>query len=166
MTTTVERPAPARQVYYHDPQAPPASLVVPSVFVAVRWHHGTLLLVRRRDSGTWELPGGRVDVGETAIEAAVRETAEEAGVRIAVTEFAALFSDPGHVVRSADGVVRQTFAVLFRARFLGGEPHGDQHETDAAAWVPVADLAGLPMQPHMRFWVAQAITMGEPPFLG
>jgi 8-oxo-dGTP diphosphatase len=158
---TVDRAARTRQVYFHDPLAPAASLVVPSVFVAVRWHYGTLLLVRRCDSGAWELPGGRVDVGE----AAVRETAEEAGVRVEITEFAGLFTDPGHVVRSAGGEVRQQFAVLFRARFLGGVPHGDQHGTSDAAWVPVSDLTGLAMEPPVRIWVAQAIAVGEPPLL-
>src|SRR4051812_22954214 len=127
--TTVDRTALTRQVYFHDPLAPRASLVAPSVFVAVRGHHGTLLLVRRCDSGAWELPGGRVDVGETALEAAVRETAEESGVHVAVTEFAGLFTDPGHVVRSTSGEVRQQFALLFRARALSGVPRADQRET-------------------------------------
>jgi 8-oxo-dGTP diphosphatase len=163
--TTIDRAASTRQVYFHDPLAPIASVVVPSVFVAVRWHYGTLLLVRRCDSGLWELPGGRVDVGETAVQAAVRETAEEAGVRIEVTEIAGLFTDPWHVVRAADGEVRQQFALLFRARCLGGVPHGDQAETSDAAWVPVADLEGLAMEPAVRMWVAQAISVGEPPLL-
>ncbi|GAB3308198.1 hypothetical protein GCM10027451_16980 [Geodermatophilus aquaeductus] len=163
--TTIDRAVLTRQVYFHDPLAPPASLVAPSVFVAVRWHHGTLLLVRRCDSGTWELPGGRVDVGETAVEAAVRETAEETGVRIEVTGLAGLFTDPGHVVRAVDGEVRQQFALLFRARALGGLPHGDQHETSEAAWVPEAEIAGLPMSPPVRLWVAQALAIGEPPLL-
>jgi 8-oxo-dGTP diphosphatase len=163
--TTIDHAVRTRQVYFHDPLAPAASLVAPSVFVAVRWHHGTLLLVRRCDSGTWELPGGRVDVGETAVEAAVRETVEETGVHVEVTELAGLFTDPGHVVRAIDGEVRQQFALLFRARAVGGMPHGDQHETSEAAWVTVADLAGLPMEPVVRLWVAQALAMGEPPLL-
>jgi 8-oxo-dGTP diphosphatase len=163
--TTLDRAVLTRQVYFHDPLAPPASLVAPSVFVAVRWHHGALLLVRRCDSGTWELPGGRVDVGESAVEAAVRETAEETGVRIEVTGLAGLFTDPGHVVRAVGGEVRQQFALLFRARALGGLPHGDQHETSEAAWVPEAEIAGLPMSPPVRLWVAQALAIGEPPLL-
>jgi 8-oxo-dGTP diphosphatase len=163
--TTIDRAAPTRQVYFHDPLAPAASLVVPSVFVAVRWHYGTLLLVRRCDSGAWELPGGRVDVGETAVEAAVRETAEEAGVRVEITELAGLFTHPGHVVRSAGGEVRQQFALLFRARFLGGTPRGDQHETSEAVWVLPADLPGLPMETPTRMWIAQALAVDERPYL-
>ncbi|MFZ2119232.1 MAG: NUDIX domain-containing protein, partial [Pseudonocardiaceae bacterium] len=41
---------------------------------------GRVLLVRRADDGYWELPGGRVEVGESASAAVVREVAEEAGV--------------------------------------------------------------------------------------
>jgi 8-oxo-dGTP pyrophosphatase MutT (NUDIX family) len=164
--TTIDRAAVTRQVYYHDAEAPAATVVVPSVFVAVRWIGGRLLLVRRCDSGTWELPGGRVDVGESAVDAAVRETAEETGVRVVVTGFAGLFSDPGHVVRSRDGEVRQQFAVLFRARALGGVPHGDLRETSEAAWVPPTEVAGLPMQQQSRLWIDQALSIGEPPYLG
>src|SRR4051812_28835738 len=155
--TTIDRAASTRQVYFHDPLAPIASVVVPSVFVAVRWHYGTLLLVRRCDSGMWELPGGRVDVGETAVEAAVRETAEEAGVRVAVTGLVGVFTDTDLVVRAPDGEVRQQFAVLFRATAIGGVPHGDLHETSEAAWVAVADLPGLPMEPHERIWIERAL---------
>ena len=164
--TTIERAAVTRQVYFRDAGAPTATVVVPSVFVAARWLGGRLLLVRRCDSGTWELPGGRVDIGETAVEAAVRETAEEAGVRVLVTGFAGLFSDPGHVVRSPDGEVRQQFAVLFLARALGGIPRGDLQETSEAAWVAVRDLPGLPMEPAARLWIDQALSIGDPPYLG
>jgi hypothetical protein len=53
MTAIVQATA-MRKVYFHDPVAPVASLVVPTAFVAVRGPHGSLLLVRRCDSGAWE----------------------------------------------------------------------------------------------------------------
>ena len=52
--TTIIRPARTRAGYVHDPAAPVARAVVPSVFVAVRGVGGRLLLVRRCDSGAWE----------------------------------------------------------------------------------------------------------------
>jgi 8-oxo-dGTP diphosphatase len=164
--TTIDQTATTRQVYFHDPAAPVALRVVPSVFVVVRSPQGGLLLVRRCDSGAWELPGGQVDVGESAVEAAVRETAEETGVQVTVTGFAGLFTDPGHVVRAKGGEVRQQFAVLVRARALGGSPRGDQRETCEAAWVAPADIPGLPMEPPIRIWVEQALAVEEPPHLG
>ncbi|HET6394586.1 MAG TPA: NUDIX domain-containing protein [Blastococcus sp.] len=164
--TTIDRSRGARRVFFQEPGAPTASVVVPVVLVAARWLGGRLLLVRRCDSGTWELPGGRVDVGETAEAAAVRETAEESGVTVLITEVAGLFTDPGYVVRSPDGVARQQFAVLFRARALAGVPRGDLHETSEAAWVAPADLGSLPMEPYARIRIEQALSTGEPPYLG
>jgi ADP-ribose pyrophosphatase YjhB (NUDIX family) len=54
--------------------------MTPTVFAAVRDDQGRVLLVRRNDSGNWELPGGRVELGETAITAVKREVSEESGV--------------------------------------------------------------------------------------
>jgi 8-oxo-dGTP pyrophosphatase MutT (NUDIX family) len=164
--TTLHGTGLTRQVYFHDPSAPSASVVVPSVFVAARGRRGRLLLVRRCDSGCWELPGGRVDVGETAEAAAVRETAEEAGVRVLVTGLAGVFTDPGLVVRSVTGEVRQQFVLVFRARPVGGVPHGDLQETSEAAWVAVADVPGLPMEPCTRHWIDQALAPDESTYLG
>ena len=53
----------SRQEYYHDTDAPPANSMTPTAFAAVRDDQGRVLLVRRRDSGNWELPGGRVELG-------------------------------------------------------------------------------------------------------
>ncbi len=41
---------------------------------------GEILLIRRADNHLWATPGGMVDVGKTAAEAALREAAEETGV--------------------------------------------------------------------------------------
>jgi 8-oxo-dGTP diphosphatase len=163
--TTIDRAAPTRQMYFHDPAAPPATVVAPSVVVAVRWRGGRLLLVRRRDSGCWELPGGPIEVGETAVEAAVRRTAHDAGVRVLITELAGLFTDPGLVERSPGGEVRQPFTVLFRARWLGGVPCPDHAGTSDAAWVALADLPRLAMEPSARSAIAAALAAGEPPCL-
>ena len=163
--TTIQQGAPSRQVFFHDPAAPAASLVSPSAFVAVL-RPRSLLLVRRCDNGRWELPGGRVDVGETAEEAAVRETAEEAGVRVGITGLVGLFTDPRHIIRARDGEIRQQFAVLFRGRAINGLPHGDQFETSEAAWIPVVDLAELPLEEAERSWIRLALAVSKSPYLG
>ena len=55
-----------------------------------------MLLVRRRDSGNCELPGGRVELGKSATAAAEREAAEESSVTIEVIRLAGVYTDPGH----------------------------------------------------------------------
>jgi 8-oxo-dGTP diphosphatase len=163
--TTISEETSTRQVYFHDAAAPRASRVVPSAFV-VACRGDRLLLVRRCDSGMWELPGGRVDVGENATDAAVREVAEEAGVTAEVTGLVGLFTDPGYVVRSREGEVRQQFALVFRARVVSGVPTPDMRETCEAAWVARAEVARLPMEYPSRLWIGTALDDGQPPHLG
>jgi ADP-ribose pyrophosphatase YjhB (NUDIX family) len=101
-----------RREYDHQPDAPAASCVAPCAFAAVRDITGRMLLVRRCDTGDWELPGGHVDPGESASDAAVRETAEESGVTVEVTGLVGIYTDPGHVIADPRaGLVRQPFAV-------------------------------------------------------
>jgi 8-oxo-dGTP pyrophosphatase MutT (NUDIX family) len=159
----VDGVARVRDVYYHDPAAPVPTVVTPSVFVAVCDRPGRLLLVQRCDSGDWELPGGRVDVGESAVTAAAREVAEESGVVVHVTGLIGLYTDPGHIVRSVSGEVRQQFVVLFRASPVSGRPRPDWRETRAAAWWAPPAVAGLPMQAPVRAWIRDALLLAGPP---
>ena len=76
----------ARRIdYYDDPNAPPANSVVPSANVVVVNDAGHVLLIRRTDNDNWALPGGAMDLGESLVDAARRETEEETGVQVQVT---------------------------------------------------------------------------------
>ena len=149
-----------RREYDHQPDAPAASRVAPCAFVAVRDITGRMLLVRRCDTGDWELPGGHVDPGESASGAAVRETAEESGMTVQIT-------GPGHVIADPRaGLVRQPFAVCFHARPLSGSPGGDQVETSDARWFTIGDIPALPIRPAMRLRIDHALTPGRPCHIG
>jgi 8-oxo-dGTP diphosphatase len=155
-----------RRVHFRDPEAPMASVVTPSVFVAVREEQGHLLLVRRCDSGAWELPGGRVDVGESAVEAAVRETAEEAGLRVRIIGLVGLFTDPAHVVEAAmSGEIRQQFVVCLHGWAVWGRPHPDGHETCGAAWFAPEDIETMMLEPGPRRWIRHALAGASEPYL-
>ena len=59
-----------------------------TIAAAVVTYNGKVLLVRRRISeGTlsWQFPAGAIEPGESSAEAAVRETAEEAGLVVSAT---------------------------------------------------------------------------------
>ena len=47
--------------------------------VIIAKHEGKLLWCRHKERDTWEVPGGHIEPGETAIEAAARELQEETG---------------------------------------------------------------------------------------
>jgi 8-oxo-dGTP pyrophosphatase MutT (NUDIX family) len=158
-----------RREYDHQPDAPAASWVAPAAFAAARDVTGRLLLVRRCDTGDWELPGGHVDPGESACDAAVRETAEESGITVEVTGLAGIYTDPGHVIadpRTGRVRQRQPFAVCFHARPLYGSPGGDQVETSDARWFTIGDIPALPVRPAMRLRIGHALTPGRPCHIG
>ncbi len=68
---------------------------VVGIVVAGRTDDGRWLLIRRADTGTWALPGGTVEWGETLAETFPRELDEEAGVTSCTLErVTGVFSRP------------------------------------------------------------------------
>jgi 8-oxo-dGTP diphosphatase len=162
------RPGPraVRSVHFRNPDAPVAAVVTPSVFVAVREEQARLLLVRRCDSGAWELPGGRVDVGESAVEAAVRESVEETGLRVRITGLVGLFTDPAYVVEAASGgEIRQQFVVCFHGWAVWGRPRPDGQEVCDAAWFDPEDVPSLMLEPGARRLIEHALSGASEPYL-
>lgn len=103
--------------------------------------HTEVLLIQRRWAphvGAWALPGGHVDAGETAAEAAVREAAEETGVLIdaAGLQWVGLYDAPGRDPRGR--VVSAAYAVEVdhTARAVAGDDAAE------AEWVPLAEAFG------------------------
>ncbi|MDR0480366.1 MAG: NUDIX hydrolase [Gallionellaceae bacterium] len=90
-------------IHYENPK-----LVIGAV---PEWEDGRILLCRRAIEprhGMWTLPAGFMENGETAAEAAVRETREEANARIEIGELYSMYSLP---------YIDQVH-LLFRARLL------------------------------------------------
>lgn len=73
---------------------------VVGVAVAARARDGRWLLIRRADTGTWALPGGTVEWGETLRNTAIRELLEEAGVTdVELGSVVGVFSRPDRDIR-------------------------------------------------------------------
>jgi 8-oxo-dGTP diphosphatase len=113
---------------------------MPAVASAALIVDDRLLLVREgegADRRRWNLPGGKVRAGEPLAAAAVRETREETGYRIALDGLAGVYP-----YRKPAGAPR--LRCVFTARILGGRPRGDGREKLARRWLSLAELAVLP----------------------
>lgn len=119
----------------------PDNLVTPKVgAIAIVLHDEKFLMVQRgKDPGRgfWGFPGGHVETGETAKEAAIRELFEETNVRAESPDYLTAVDVIG---RAPTGEV--TYHYLLAAvlcQYRSGEPiAGD--DAAAAEWVDVAEV--------------------------
>ncbi|MCH7652508.1 MAG: NUDIX domain-containing protein [Chloroflexi bacterium] len=101
---------------------------------------GQVLLQRRADVGFWELPGGKVDPGETVEQGAVREVFEETNLRVEIVRFVGVYSDPAYCIfRYPDGSLVHYVTLLFECRRLSGELRISDESTDIG-YFPTDDL--------------------------
>jgi mutator protein MutT len=88
-----------------------------------------ILLVKRAIDpckGLWDLPGGFIDIGETAEESVIREAKEELGVKVGDVRY--LFS--GYDRYEYKGLNYHTLGFIFTAQIISGDlqPHDDVAE--------------------------------------
>jgi mutator protein MutT len=115
------------------------------VIAAVIQRGDRLLVCQRpphkRHGGLWEFPGGKLEPGETLLDAARRELAEELGVAtLEVREPLLEIADPG-----------SAFVIAFVPTVIDGEPTCLEHAE--LRWARLDDLPALPLAPSDRRFV-------------
>ncbi|MDG4666995.1 NUDIX domain-containing protein [Mycobacterium sp. 236(2023)] len=106
---------------------------------------GRALLVRKRGTTAFMQPGGKVDAGETAVDALHRELLEELAVRVTASDVrslgkrvAAAANEPGHLVHA------DLFMVTLR-----GDPVASA-EIDEIAWIDPREPGDIELAPLTR----------------
>jgi 8-oxo-dGTP pyrophosphatase MutT (NUDIX family) len=97
-----------------------------------------VLLVRRADDGEWTPVTGICDPGEHPADTAVREVAEETGVRCEVELLA--WVDVTAVREYPNGDRTRFVDHTFRCRYLSGEAHVADDESSDVMWFPLLAL--------------------------
>jgi 8-oxo-dGTP pyrophosphatase MutT (NUDIX family) len=123
-----------------DDPAPPTVIVI--VAAIIEDDAGRLLLVRKRGTDRFMQPGGKIDPGETAAEALIRELYEELTLVVtsADLDYLGRFDAPaaneaGHVVDA------EIFFVTARGEAVASA------EIDELIWMSPADAAAVRLAP-------------------
>ena len=138
-----DRPHPAPD------QAAPQGAAAVRVLAAVIRENGRYLVALRpkhkRHGGLWEFPGGKVESGETLLDAARREMREELGVEVVEAEEPVFTgSDPN-----------SPFIIEFADVQVAGVPQALEH--DEIRWVTPSELIKLRLAPSDRLFVEHII---------
>lgn len=143
--------------WYDDPRAPKANSIKPSAGTFVRDDSGRILLIRRDDNGNWSMPGGAMDPGESLTQCAARETLEETGITVNITDFVGIWTDPLHRIEyTSDGEVRQEFTAIYAANYLSGETRPSK-ESLSVEWVEPERITNLKMDRSQRMRIEWAL---------
>ena len=116
------------------------------------WRGAQVLLIQRGknpDKGKWSLPGGKIEIGESAEAAARRELFEETQI----------IADLKHALRP-DEVKREDGSILysiicFTGIYVSGEAVAGS-DAAAVAWVYPQDLSALDLGPSIAQAIADA----------
>ncbi len=94
-----------------------------------------------RYKGTWGLPGGKVDLGDSLDDSLIKEVLEETGIRISPRRAIGLV---GFTTPFIDQ--KQIMSVIRLAEIVGGKLLGERQENHSrlcSAWIPLSQVASL-----------------------
>jgi 8-oxo-dGTP diphosphatase len=123
---------------------------------AAIFRDGRVLVVSRAQAplaGSWTLPGGRVELGETLVQAVTREIAEETTLTIRVKGLAGY----REVIldQAVEGRGRHFVILPFAAEWVSGEVRLNQELGDFR-WCRLSEIADLPTTPGLLEILQQA----------
>ena len=117
-------------------------LLMPAVAAVIHNQDGRLLLLRKHD-GSWSLPAGAVEPGETPEQAVAREVLEETGYECTSTRLLTILGGPDfrHTYPNGDQV--EYLILLYHCEAQPAGDFTDTAETESVAWFTRLEMPPL-----------------------
>jgi len=115
-----------------------------------------VLLVRRGKPprlGSWSIPGGAQELGETTEDAARRELREETGIEVGPLSLVAVIDS---IARDTDGAVQYHYTIIDYAAQLAGGAALPGDDVAAVAWAAPEELEAYDLTPEALRVIALA----------
>jgi 8-oxo-dGTP pyrophosphatase MutT (NUDIX family) len=157
---------PAEERFYYDaPDAPAPNVPLRPGVAAILFDDPDRILITKRTRGPyWCIPGGRMDLGESAQGCCERETEEETGLRVRVKRLIGLYTNPRSICSYPDGNVHQSYIALFECEIIGGALR-ESAETSRFHWMRRNELDDFLLLPDSRLCCLDAWARQEAAFI-
>ena len=165
MAETEKTQIPEERFYYDDPNAPiPNVPLLPGAASVIFDSERRILFMKRKHGDYWCLPGGRIDLDESAHECCIRETLEETGLQTRIVRLISTMTHPRSVVHYPDGNVHRSFFLCYEAEVVGGELL-ESAESEGFRWLSSEELDTVRRIPDSRTNALDAWANRAEPFL-
>jgi len=143
-----------RQYVGHQP------IILPGSVVIILNDNNEVLLQKRQD-GSWGLPGGLMDLGESFEEVAKREVFEETGLTVHNLKLLNVFSGAKYYLKVANGDELYAVTAVYYTKDCTGELQIDYSESEMLQYF---DFHNLPQElsPVYRSFIVPYVEMLSP----
>ncbi|MEC0208173.1 NUDIX hydrolase [Paenibacillus ehimensis] len=118
-------------------------IFVGSVVIVQDSRDRILLQQRKHPLGSWGIPGGLMELGETAEDTARRELFEEAGITIGDLELIDVFSGPQNFIKAPNGDEFYVVTIAYATRSFTGTPSINDAESLAFQFFDLQEVPKL-----------------------
>ena len=116
----------------------------------VLFKDGKILTIKRGhepSKGKWSIPGGRIELGETAQEAGQREVREECSIEVQIER---VLDAANNIIRDEEGRIKYHFVIIdLLARYVSGKIRA-QSDAEECRWVTPGEITKLDLTPLLR----------------
>jgi len=113
----------------------------------IRNSEGKILLQKRIDTVVpnahekWELPGGKIDFGETPEHAVQRECKEEVGCDVRIVRLLPLSGS--NIWRRTDGGKQQAVYICYEVEWVSGDPKPTDKKVSEVKWYSKGEIFAM-----------------------